>query len=588
MPIYRAPIRDMRFLLEEVLDAAQLQELNEFEDIDIGTIQSILEEGEKFCVAELLPLFRSADEEGCRLEDGDVFTPKGFRDAFRAFREGGWNSIAMAKEYGGQGLPKTVAVLFEELACATNASFALYQSLTNGAYNALVAYASEELKKRYLPRLASGSWAASMCLTEPHSGSDLGLLRTKAVAQSDGSYRISGTKIFITGGDHDLNDNILHLVLARVPDAPSGIKGISLFLVPKYMDGDDGTTGRRNGVTVGSIEHKMGIKGSATCVMNFDEAEGYLVGDVNQGMRAMFKMMNAERVTVGVQGLAAAEIAYQNAAAYAKERLQGRSLSGPKNPEEVADRIIVHGDVRRMLLTMRAITEGCRALATWLAIELDLSNYSRDLDRRRLADERVALLTPVMKAFTTDRGLEAAVMGQQIFGGHGYIREHGMEQLVRDVRIAQIYEGANGIQALDLIGRKLGLRDGQVVAEFFGEIQGFIDANIDQLRDFVEPLAVALAALRSATTELLNRGAKNPEDIGTAAVPYLDLFGYVTLAYLWGRMAHAAVSGNEPFHETKLKTARFYLHHVLPRIHSLTELVSSGSEFIMAYAEDEF
>lgn len=588
MPIYRAPIRDMRFLLEEVLDVAQLQELSEFVDVDAGTIQSILEEGEKFCVAELLPLFRSADEEGCRLEAGSVFTPKGFKDAFRVFREGGWNSIAMAKEYGGQGLPKTVAVLFEEMACATNASFALYQSLTNGAYNALVAYASEELKRRYLPRLASGSWAASMCLTEPHCGSDLGLLRTKAVQKADGSYRISGTKIFITGGDHDLNENILHLVLARVPDAPNGIKGISLFLVPKLLDGEDGALGRKNGVTVGSIEHKMGIKGSATCVMNFDEAEGYLVGEVNQGMRAMFKMMNAERVSVGVQGLAAADIAYQNAVAYAKERLQGRALSEAKSPEEAADRIIVHGDVRRMLLTMRAIAEGCRALAAWLAIELDLSNFSRDSDRRRLAEERVALLTPVVKAFTTDRGLEAAVMGQQIFGGHGYIREHGMEQLVRDVRIAQIYEGTNGIQALDLVGRKLGLRDGQVVAEFFGEIQGFIDANIDNLGDFVEPLAVALAALRSATTELLNRGAKNPDDIGTAAVSYLDLFGYVTLAYLWVRMAHAAVSGSEPFHETKLKTARFYLRHVLPRIQSLTELVSGGSEFIMAYAEDEF
>lgn len=588
MPIYHAPIRDMRFLLEEVLDAKQLQALSGFEELDVETIQSILLEGEKFCVSKLLPLFRSADEEGCSLSEGKVNTPRGFKEAFKAFREGGWNSITMAQEFGGQGLPKTVGVLFEEMACSTNTAFALYQSLTNGAYNALVDYASNELKQRYLPRMASGEWAASMCLTEPHCGSDLGLLRTKAISQTDGSFLVTGTKIFITAGDHDLNENVLHLVLARTPDAPEGIKGISLFLVPKILDNDDGTLGDRNGVTVGSIEHKMGIKGSVTCVMNFDNAIGYLIGDINQGMRAMFKMMNTERVTVGVQGLAAAELAYQNAVIYAKDRLQGRSVSGRSSVNLAADPIIVHGDVRRMLASIRATAEGCRALAVWLAIELDHISYATDSPRRQIAEDRVALLTPVVKAFLTDRGFESAVIGQQVFGGHGYIREHGMEQIVRDVRIAQIYEGTNGIQALDLVGRKLGLNGGRALSGFFEEIQNFIDTNLDSLPEFTDPLSEALISLREVTKTLLKNGSENPDDFSVSAVPYLDLFGYVTLAYLWARMAKAANSGSEPFHITKVKTARFYMRHILPRIHSLVSIVSAGSGEIMAYAEDEF
>ncbi|MBG6952861.1 acyl-CoA dehydrogenase C-terminal domain-containing protein [Pseudomonas aeruginosa] len=593
MPEYNAPLRDMRFLLNDVFDAPALwQRLPRLaERLDADTADAILEEAAKVTGGLLAPLNRSGDEEGAQWQDGAVRTPAGFREAYATYAEGGWVGLTGNPAHGGMGMPKMLAVQFEEMMYAANASFSLYSTLSAGACLALDAHGSEELKNRYLPNMYAGTWAGSMCLTEPHAGTDLGIIRTKAEPQADGSYRISGTKIFITGGEQDLTENIIHLVLAKLPDAPAGSRGISLFLVPKFLVGDDGALGARNAVHCGSIEHKMGIKASATCVMNFDGASGWLVGEVNKGLAAMFTMMNYERLSIGIQGIGCAEMSYQSAVAYARERLQSRAPTGPVARDKAADPIIVHPDVRRMLLTMKALTEGGRAFSTYVGQQLDLAKYAEDQEERSQAEALVALLTPVAKAFFTDTGLESCVLGQQVFGGHGYIREWGQEQLVRDVRIAQIYEGTNGIQALDLMGRKVVANGGLFLSIFSREVRAFAAGANAELAEFVTPLLTALDLLDNLTQGIVARAGNDPREIGAASVEYLHLFGYTAYAYLWARMAAAALRQREvdpSFHDGKLATARFYFARILPRVHSLAAAVEAGSESLYGLEAEQF
>ncbi len=598
MPNYTPPLQDMLFVYDEVLDGSYLQTLSGFEDIDVQTVEAILDEAGKFCTQELLPINREGDEEGCHWNNGEVTTPKGFKEAYKLFTEAGWGAIAMDPNYGGQGLPKTLHLMVDEIICATNLSFSLYPGLTNGAYTALISYASEELKQLFIPKMAEGTWSASMCLTEPHCGTDLGLLRTKAIPQDDNSYKITGTKIFITAGDHDLTENILHLVLARTPDAPEGIKGISLFVVPKFKIDDaaslNTTLNTTNGVTCGSIEHKMGIKGSSTCVINFDSAQGYLVGDLNKGMRAMFKMMNTERVAVGVQGIGLAEAAYQGAADYAKERIQGRAPSPAQKTDQPADPLIVHPDVRRMLLTIRANTEGCRALAIWLGMQLDKSAKESDPEKKQEAEDLIALLTPVAKAYITDLGFNSTVLGQQVLGGHGYIREQGMEQMVRDARITQIYEGTNGIQAMDLVGRKLTAEKGRYIKRYLSIISSFIAENKSDhaLEEFIQPLSNALLHLEQSTEWLSKAAKENIEEVGAAAYDYMNLLGLVTLAFLWAKISKTSLQhindSDNKFYLSKLKTARFFMKRLLPQTEMLNITIQSGSSTIMDFDKEEF
>ncbi|MBD9629961.1 acyl-CoA dehydrogenase C-terminal domain-containing protein [Pseudomonas sp. PDM19] len=590
MPVYNAPLRDMRFLLNDVFDApalwARLPALAE--RIDADTADAILEEGAKITSGLLAPLNRSGDEEGVQFADGNVRTPAGFREAYATYAEGSWVGLAGNPEYGGMGMPKMLSVQFEEMMYGANASFSLYSTLSAGACLALDAHANESLKSTYLPNMYAGEWAGSMCLTEPHAGTDLGLIRTRAEPQTDGSYVVTGTKIFITGGEQDLTDNIIHLVLAKLPDAPAGSRGISLFLVPKFLVQADGSLGARNAVSCGSIEHKMGIKASATCVMNFDGATGWLVGEPNKGLAAMFTMMNYERLSIGIQGIGCAEMSYQSAVAYARERLQSRA-AGPVAKDKAADPIIVHPDVRRMLLTMKALTEGGRAFSTYVGQQLDVAKYTADTAERDTAQSLVALLTPVAKAFFTDTGLESCIHGQQVFGGHGFIREWGQEQLVRDVRIAQIYEGTNGIQALDLLGRKVIADGGQALAQFAGEIRAFAGAtNGAAMGAFTSPLLEALDLLECITRELRERAASQPQEIGAASVEYLHLFGYTAYAYLWARMAQASLGQGDGFHCGKLATAHFYFARLLPRTESLAASIRAGSESLFELRAEHF
>ncbi|RKZ37508.1 MAG: acyl-CoA dehydrogenase [Gammaproteobacteria bacterium] len=595
MAIYKAPVRDMQFVLHEMYEAEQVfASLPGCEEATRDIIDAILEEAGKLCENVIFPTNRTGDEEGCRFDDGAVTTPSGFKEAYSALTEGGWTSLACDPEYGGQGLPETLHFFVEEMLCSANVAFSLYPGLTHGAYNALHAHGTDELKSRYLPNMVAGRWSGSMCLTEPHSGTDLGLLRTKAEPQDDGSYRITGTKIFITGGEHDLTENIVHLVLARLPDAPPGIKGISLFLVSKFLVNEDGSLGERNGVVCGSIEHKMGIKGSATCVLNFDDAVGHLVGQEHRGMNHMFTMMNHERLAVGLQGLALAEVAYQSAADYAKDRLQGRSPTGAKQADKAADPIIVHPDVRRMLLTAKAYNEGARALSGWVSLNIDIAERHPDPSTREVAEDLVLLLTPVVKAFFTDYGMEACNLCLQVFGGHGYISEWGMEQLVRDARIAQLYEGTNGIQAMDLVGRKLPMHEGRLVNTYVQTIEAFLaeTASDKALTEFNEPLAASLGILKDTTDWLAENTAKNPEEVGAAAVEYLRLMALVTLAFMWARAAHVAMkktNGEEAgFYEAKLATARFYMNRLLPQVTSLVYSIRAGADTLMAMPEASF
>ena len=579
MPEFNAPLRDMRFVLHEVFAApalwARLPALADHVDAD--TADAILEEAAKVTGQLIAPLNRTGDEEGAHWLAGQVTTPAGFKSAYATYIEGGWVGVSGNPEFGGMGMPKMLAVQFEEMLYAANSSFALYSALSSGACLAIDAHASQALKAIYLPPLYEGRWAGSMCLTEAHAGTDLGLIRTRAEPLSDGSYSVSGSKMFITGGDQDLTENIIHLVLARLPDAPAGPKGISLFLVPKIQVNDDGSLGEPNAVTCGSIEHKMGIKASATCVMNFDGARGWLIGQANKGLAAMFTMMNYERLSIGIQGIGCAETSYQNARTYARERLQSRAPTGTVAPDKIADPIIVHPDVRRMLLSIKALTEGGRAFASYVGQQLDLAKYSADAQEQQQASALVALLTPVAKAFFTDTGFDSCVLGQQVFGGHGYIREWGQEQLVRDVRIAQIYEGTNGIQALDLLGRKVIANEGVTLQLFTRQIRDFAALPGTP---YANPLLEAVQRLEDVSDWLRAQATLNPNEIGAASVEYLHLFGYVAYAWLWARMADVAQRAREAepaFYDAKLATASFYFSRVLPRTLSLEQTIRAGS-----------
>ena len=596
MPTYKAPLRDLRFVYNELFDPTELQHLSGFEEVTPDLVEAILEEAGKFCENVLLPINRSGDEIGVRFDNGQVITPPGLKEAYQAYSENGWGALTADPDYGGQGLPKTIGIMIEEMICGANVSFGLYPGLTVGAYNALVSHGADELKQKFLPNMVAGIWSGTMCLTEPQCGTDLGMIRTKAEPQADGSYQLTGTKIFITSGEHDMTDNIIHLVLARLPDAPAGIKGISLFLVPKFMVNEDGSLGERNPVFCGSIEHKMGIHASSTCVMNFDGATGYLVGQPHKGMQAMFVMMNAERLGVGMQGLGIGEASYQNAVAYARDRIQGRALKGALQADKPADPLWVHPDVRRMLLTMRAYTEGNRALAIWVARRLDEANHTTDPQRKQDAEAFIALMTPVVKAFMTDCGSEIANLGMQVYGGHGYIREWGMEQFVRDARIAQIYEGTNGIQALDLVGRKLPANTGRNLRPFFHELSAYLESKQNdprpEFQPFVTGLAKVFVRLQQVTGWIAEKGMKNPEESAGAATDYLRMLGLVSLAYLWARMADIALEqrqGDEAlFYQAKLDTARFYFERLLPQTGALTSAIMSGCASMMNFNPEAF
>jgi alkylation response protein AidB-like acyl-CoA dehydrogenase len=591
MANYAAPLRDMRFVLFELFDAETLwASLPETSEVNRELADAVLEESAKICGELIAPLNLSGDAEGVHWHDGEVTTPKGFKEAFSTYRDGGWIGLSGDPAYGGQGMPKLLSLMCEEMLSAANVAFALYPGLSIGAALSVLSHSSDAQKNLYLPRLYSGEWAGVMCLTEAHAGTDLGIIRTRAEPQADGSFTLSGTKIFITGGEQDLTSNIVYLVLAKLPDAPPGTKGISLFIVPKFLHDNDGALGARNGVRCGSIEHKMGIHASSTCVMNFDGATGYLVGAPNNGLAYMFTMMNYERLGVGLQGLGCGERSYQGALAYARERLQGRA-PGSKN---AADPIIVHPDVRRMLLTQKAFNEGGRAFAAYVGIQLDIAKFGSG-EAREQAENKVALLTPIAKAFLTDKGFDACVLGQQIFGGHGYVHEWGMEQLVRDARIAQIYEGTNGIQAMDFIGRKVLANGGRFLLEMRTEIVSFCDSATEPaLTEFIAPLRDSVQTLETVTQGLLGAAQKNPDAIGAAAVEYLHLFGLVMYAYLWARTAQLAQAkagqdgDGDGFYAAKLHTARFFMAHCLPQVDGLAKSIDGGPDSIMALAPEHF
>jgi alkylation response protein AidB-like acyl-CoA dehydrogenase len=597
MTTYHAPQRDMRFVLHELLEVEKLAELPGYAEATADVIDAVIEEGAKFCENVLFPINRRGDEEGCVYENGVVRTPTGFKEAYDRFVEGGWTSLAADPAHGGQGLPKAIKLVVDEMVCSANLAFSNYPGLSASAYLAIEAHAPDELKALYLPKLGAGTWSGTMCLTEPQCGTDLGLIRTRAEPSGDGTYKLTGTKIFITSGEQDLTENIVHLVLARLPDAPKGTRGISLFLVPKLLPKADGTSGPRNGVMCAGIEHKMGINGSATCVMNFEQATGWLLAEPHRGMRAMFTMMNDARLDVGLQGLAIAETAYQSAVAYARERLQSRALAGAKQPAQPADPIIVHPDVRRMLLTMRASSEGGRALAYWIGMALDLAKRHPDQETRQTADDLIALLTPIIKAYLTDQGSACANLGVQVMGGHGYIRESGMEQLVRDVRITQLYEGANGIQALDLVGRKLGAHYGRLLRSFFHPVMAFIERHQadPELGEFVLPLAKAYARLQQVTLHVAQQGLRDPNEAGAASYDYLRLFALVALAYLWARMVQiaqarlaAGANGDVTFYEAKVRTARFFMAKMLPESGALFAQIMAGGKPVMEFEDAAF
>jgi alkylation response protein AidB-like acyl-CoA dehydrogenase len=589
MADYKAPLRDMRFVLNEVFDAenfwASLPGLEGV--VDVETADAILEECGKIASEVLAPLNREGDEQGSTWNDGEVTAAPGFKEAYQTFVEAGLNGLGGNPEFGGMGMPKTLVGQMEEMVQGSNMSFGLAPMLTAGACLSLNTHGSQELKEKYLPNMYSGVWSGAMDLTEPHAGTDLGIIRTKAEPSADGSYEISGTKIFITWGEHDMAENIIHLVLAKLPGAPAGPKGISLFLVPKFLVNEDGSLGERNTMSCGSIEHKMGIKGSATCVMNFDNAKGWLVGEENKGLACMFTMMNYERLGVGIQGLGAAEASYQNAVEYARDRIQSRAPTGPVAKDKAADPIIVHPDVRRMLMTMKAFNEGGRAFSTYVGTFLDQMKYSGDdVERAKQAEAMMALLTPVTKAFMTDVALESAVAGQQVFGGHGFIREWGQEQYVRDIRITQIYEGTNGIQALDLIGRKIVATGGAMYKPFADEVAAFIADN--QGSEFVQPLSAALENLNELTEWVIAEAQKNANEIGAASVEYLHVFGYTAFAYMWARMAKVAAEKEGDFYAAKLATARFYFDRLLPRYVGLTAAVKGGADSLYGLTEEQF
>jgi len=597
MPEYKAPLRDMKFVLNELLDSEQhYASLEGAEDATPDMVDAIIQEGAKFCEQVLSPLNAVGDQEGCTWSEEGVKTPTGFKQAYDQYIEGGWPSIAADPNFGGQGLPHSLSLVISEMVGTSNWAWGMYPGLSHGATNTIEAHGSDEQKQIYLSKLVSGEWTGTMCLTEPHCGSDLGTLRTKAEPNADGSYSITGTKIFISAGDHDLTDNIVHIVLARLPGAPEGTKGISLFIVPKQLPDADGSAGERNGVSCGSLEHKMGIHGNATCVMNFDGAKGWLIGPENKGLNCMFTFMNTARIGTAIQGLGAAELGFQGSLAYARERLAMRSLSGPKNPDGIADPIIVHPDVRRMLLTQKAVAEAARALIYLAGQQVDIVHSGKTEEERKQADALLSFLTPIAKAFLTEIGYESANLGMQVFGGHGYISEWGMEQNVRDARIAMIYEGTTGIQALDLLGRKVLMTQGEALKLFTKKVHVFCKENADneQLKEFIEPLAAINKEWGDLTMKIGMNAMKNREEVGAASVDYLMYSGYAVFAYLWARMAKVAQdklaegTSEESFYQAKVQTARFYFKRMLPRTKTHAETMLAGADTLLDMPEDAF
>lgn len=587
MPSYTAPIRDFKFALHEWLNIGQHSgTVPGFEDLSL--VDPILDEAARFTQEVLQPLNQSGDKEGLKFDKGKVTLPSGFKDAYKMYVQSGWGSLACTTDYGGQGLPNVINTPLIEMVCSANLAFGLMPGLTHGAYSALVHFGTDEQKQTYLPKLVTGEWTGVMCLTEPQAGTDLGLITTRAEPQKDGSYKITGTKIFISCGEHDAVDNIVHLILARLPDAPPGVKGISLFVASKYLLNKDGSIGEANTLSCGSIEHKMGIHASPTCVMNYEGAKAWLVGAPNKGLRAMFTMMNEARLLVGIQGLGVGEAAYQNALAYATERLQGRALSGAKFPEKKADPLTVHPDVRRMLLTQRSFSEGARILALWTALQIDISQRHPDTAKREEADDFVQLFTPIVKSYLTDMGTESASIGMQILGGYGYIKEYGMEQFLRDARICQIYEGTNGVQALDLVGRKLPKHNGRYLRRFFHPVTEFVAQQRDNkdMAEFTKPLHQAIGSLQNASAWIAQKGLTKPDEAAGASVDYQRMFALVVMGYIWAKSAHIALEAlkastqEKTFYEGKLAVARFFLNKILPEHYSLLAKITTGVKFL--------
>ena len=593
MPHYIAPTKDMQYVLNDVLDVKN-SSIPGYADLDADFLSAILEEAGKITSQVLAPLNAVGDQEGCHFENGVIRTPAGFKDAFEQVKEGGWTGIDCDPEFGGQGLPYLVGTAVGEMFASSNMAFGMYQGLTHGAYSAIHAHGTEAQKQTYLPNMVSCDWTGTMNLTEPHCGTDLGLMRTKAEPQADGTFKITGQKIFISAGDHDLSENVIHLVLAKIPGGPDGVKGISLFIVPKFMVNEDGSLGARNAVAVGKIEEKMGIHGNATCVMNYDGATGFLLGEEHKGMRAMFTMMNEARLGVGLQGYSQAEVAYQNAVAYAKDRLQGRDVTGVKNPEGPADPLIVHPDIRRNLMDQKSFVEGARAFTFWGASLIDQAHREGDADANGL----ISLLTPVIKGFLTDKGYEYASAAQQVYGGHGYIEEWGMSQFARDARITMIYEGANGVQALDLVGRKLAQDGGKHVMAFFELVKNFASENKgwdeDFDRDFLAPLKAASKDLQAAGMYFMQNGMKNPNNALAGSYDFMHMFGHVCLGLMWARMGKASIDAlkngadDAAFHETKIKTGRYYMARQLPATALHLARIQSGADTVMGLSEDQF
>jgi alkylation response protein AidB-like acyl-CoA dehydrogenase len=588
MPQYKAPIRDFQFIIHEYLRLEQYRDVDGFADAIPELMTPVLEESARLCEEVLFPLNQTGDRQGLKYHNGNVQMPDGFKEAYDLYVQGGWPSFTCDPAYGGQGLPEVMNMPLMEMVCSANLSFGLTPGLSHGAYNAIKLHGSDALKNKYLPKMVSGHWSGVMCLTEPQAGTDLGLIRTKAEPDADGSYRLTGNKIFISSGEHGMTENIIHLVLARLPDAPAGIKGISLFLAPKFMVGDDGSIGERNQLMCAGLEHKMGLHASPTCVMQYDGAKAWLVGEPHKGLRAMFTMMNAARLYVGVQGLGIGEIAYQNALTYARERLQSRAITGAKFPDKPADPLVVHADIRRMLLTMRAFTEGARALALEMALKTDLAKRHKDPAVRQEADDFVQLLTPIVKSYLTDGGFDTANLAVQVYGGYGYIGEYGVEQYVRDARITMIYEGTNGIQALDLVGRKLPHGTGRYLRSFFHPVSDFIARHGDNpaMKEFIKPLAKHVEYLQQGTLWIAMQGLANPDDAAGGAVEYQRMFAHVVMGYIWARQAAVALEqlaagGDKEFYEAKLATARFYMQKILPSTISLLSSITSGSKSLM-------
>ena len=594
MQVYKAPLKDYKFLIKDFLNYGSTDLLFKKSDIDQSDLEMILDEAAKLCEEILLPINQSADTEGCTFNKGKVTTPKGFKEAYKNFVANGWQGITVDKKYGGQNLPYFMNIFLNEMISSSNMSFSLYPVLTSNAIEAIEKSASDEIKKLYLPKLSSGEWTGTMNLTEPHSGTDLGLCKTMAQPQEDDSYKITGTKIFITCGEHDMSENIIHLVLAKTPNSPEGIKGISLFVVPKIIPNADGTLGEYNLLECGSIEKKMGINASPTCVMHYNGAKGWLVGDLHKGMQAMFIMMNGARLMVGVQGLGIAEISYQSALHYAKERLQGRSLGGAKFPDKPADPIIVHPEIRKNLLKIKTLTEGLRGLMAWTGLQVDISKIEKDKFKKQTANDWVSLMTPILKSFSTDVGCEAANLALQIYGGHGYIKDQGIEQLVRDSRIAPIYEGTNGIQALDLVGRKMPMHTGRLLKSFFHVVKKYLEKNSSNyhLNEFISPLNKSLVGLQQVTNFITSKGLSNPDEAAGPAVDYLKMFSLVAIAYVWTQYAEISFNKQdddpEGFYRAKIASGKYFMAKILPETDSLMSSILSGAKYYNEFEDDYF